>query len=146
MWWVAVVGLLATPECWCQAVGLGCPMRVTVDPLLWAEYRDREEQGGEGRARARFHLTSLVGRLVNAANRVLGRHTFANTKYGLVLKEVVVLEEGDCESLGFALCSPTLALADLLDGLSYRDQGDVCLSYLLTHRLAPATSHPLTKG
>merc|ERR1719249_136166 len=71
-----------------QSLELGCPLKVTIDPFLWNEYRSREEDGVEGELRARFRLTSLVSRLVNSANRVLTSNYFGDKKYGLILQEI----------------------------------------------------------
>ena len=109
-------------------------LQVTIDPFLWKEYRSREEEGVEGDLRARFHLNSLVSRLVNSANRVLGSSYLGDQKYGLILQEIQIVDDSSCSVLGFNLCSLDLSLEDLLDGLSYVDQSSHCLSYLLTFR------------
>jgi len=123
-----------------QSLELGCPLKVTIDPFLWKEYRGREEESVEGELRARFRLTSLVSRLVNSANRVLTSNYFGDKKYGLILQEIQILDDSKCSLLGFNVCSLDLSLAALLNQLSYIDHSKHCLSYLLTFRDFPGGS------
>ena len=103
-----------------QAGKRGCSLQVTVDPFLWAEYRAREAEDGEGQARARFHVTSLVSRLVNAANTVLDDHYFDRNKYGLILQDIQVSQNIFSSILFNLLCLlwPPLLLSRFFKSLN----------------------------